>query len=37
MPALVRAGIVHKLRSSRELRGADLIQTLLSDLESLLG
>jgi hypothetical protein len=37
MPALVRAGISHELRSSRDLRGADLVQSLLADLESLLG
>ena len=37
MPALVRAGVSHELRSSRDLRGADLIQSLLTDLDSLLG
>ena len=37
MPALVRAGISHELRSSRELRGADLVQSLLADFDSLLG
>jgi hypothetical protein len=37
MPALVRAGIVHQFRSSRELRGAELVQSLLTDLDSLLG
>jgi hypothetical protein len=37
MPALVRAGVSHELRSSRELRGADLIHSLLADLDSLLG
>ena len=37
MPALVRAGISHELRSSRDLRGADLVQSLLADLGSLLG
>jgi hypothetical protein len=37
MPALVRAGVSHELRSSRDLRGADLIQSLLADLDSLLG
>lgn len=36
-PALVRAGIAHKLRSSPDLRGTDLIQSLLADLDSLLG
>jgi hypothetical protein len=37
MPALLRAGIAHKIQSTRELRGADLIRTLLADLDSLLG
>ena len=37
MPALVRAGVFHELRSSRDQRGADLIQSLLADLDSLLG
>ena len=37
MPALVRAGVSHELRSSRDQRGADLIQSLLADLDSLLG
>jgi hypothetical protein len=36
-PALVRAGIAHKLRSSPDLRSADLVQSLLADLDSLLG
>ncbi len=36
MPALVRAGVSHELRSSRDQRGADLIQSLLADLDSLL-
>jgi hypothetical protein len=37
MPALVRAGVSHELHSSRDQRGADLIQSLLADLDSLLG
>jgi hypothetical protein len=37
MPALVQAGVAHELRSSRDLRGADLVQSLLADLDSLLG
>ena len=37
IPALVRAGVAHELRSSRNLRGADLVQSLLADLDSLLG
>ncbi len=37
MPDLVRAGASHGLRSSRDQRGADLIQSLLADLDSLLG
>ncbi|MCF7730478.1 MAG: hypothetical protein K9N23_02280 [Akkermansiaceae bacterium] len=37
MPALVRAGVAHELHSSRNLRGADLVQSLLADLDSLLG
>ena len=36
MPALVRAGVAHDLRSTRDLRGADLVQSLLADLDSLL-
>jgi hypothetical protein len=36
-PALVRASIAHKLRSSPDLRGTDLVQSLLADLDSLLG
>lgn len=35
-PALVRAGVAHGLRSSPDLRGADLVHSLLSDLETLL-
>ncbi len=37
MPALIRAGVSHELRSSRDQRGAHLIQSLLADLDSLLG
>lgn len=37
MPALIRAGVSHELRSSRDQRGALLIQSLLADLDSLLG
>lgn len=37
MPALVRAGVSHELRTTRDLRGTDLIQSLLSDIDSLLG
>ena len=37
MPALIRAGISHELRISRDQRGAHLIQSLLADLDSLLG
>ena len=37
MPALVSAGVSHALRSSRELRGADLIQAIFADLDDLLG
>ena len=36
MPALIRAGVAHDLRSSRDQRGAHLIQSLLADLDSLL-
>jgi hypothetical protein len=37
MPALIRAGVAHELRSSRDQRGAHLIQSLLADLDSFLG
>ena len=37
MPALVRAGVAHELRSTPELRGADLVHSLLADLDTLLG
>ncbi len=36
MPALVCAGIAHKFRTTRDLRGAELVQSLLSDIELLL-
>lgn len=36
MPALVRAGIAHELRTTRDLRGAELVQSLLSDIDLLL-
>ena len=35
-PALVRAGVAHEFRSSPQLRGADLIHSLLADLDKLL-
>ena len=37
MPALVSAGVSQKLRTTREQRGADLVQSLLADIDSLLG
>jgi len=37
MPALVRAGVSHELRSTRDLRGVDLVHSLLADIDSLLG
>ncbi len=37
MPALVRASVAHELRSTRDLRGADLVRSLLADIDSLLG
>ena len=37
MPSLLRAGLAHKLRSSRDLRGADLVQSFLADIDSLPG
>ena len=37
MPALVRAGIAHELQTTRDFRGADLVQSLLTDIDSLLG
>ncbi len=37
MPALVRAGISHELQTTRDFRGGDLIQSLLADIDSLLG
>ncbi len=36
MPALVRAGVAHKLQTTRELRGADLLRSLLADIDALL-
>jgi hypothetical protein len=35
MPALLRAGVSHELRSSRDQRGAELIQSLLADIDLL--
>ncbi len=35
-PALARAGRVHQMQSTRDLRGADLISVVLSDLEALI-
>ena len=37
MPALVRAGIAHEIQTTRDFRGADLVQSLLADIDSLLG
>ena len=37
MPALVRAGVSHELQTTRDFRGADLVQSLLADIDSLLG
>lgn len=37
MPGLVRAGIAHEIHSTRNLRGADLVHSLLADIDSLLG
>ena len=37
MPALVRAGISHELQTTRDLRGGDLVQSLLADIDSILG
>lgn len=36
MPALVRAGVAHRLNTTRDLRGADLVRSLLADLDTLL-
>ncbi len=36
-PALVLAGVSYQLRSSTDLRGTDLVQSLLADLDFLLG
>lgn len=37
MPALVRAGVSHELQTTRDLRGGSLVQSLLADIDSLLG
>jgi hypothetical protein len=37
MPALVRAGIAHKLLTTRTLSGANLVESLITDIDSLLG
>ena len=37
MPALIRVGIAHELQTTRDFRGADLVQSLLADIDSLLG
>jgi hypothetical protein len=37
MPALVRAGISHELHTTRDFRGTNLVQSLLSDIDSILG
>jgi hypothetical protein len=36
MPGLVRAGIAHQMQATRNTRGADLIESLLADLETIL-
>jgi hypothetical protein len=36
MPGLVRAGIAHQMQATRNLRGADLIESLIADLETIL-
>jgi hypothetical protein len=36
-PALVHAGMIHKIQTSRELRGDDFVQSLLVDLDCLFG
>lgn len=36
MPALVQAGIAHRLQSSSQLTGSALITALLSDIETIL-
>jgi len=37
MPALVQAGIAHRLQSSTQLTGSTLITALLADIETILG
>ena len=37
MPALIRAGISHELHTTRDFRGKNLVQSLLADIDSLLG
>jgi hypothetical protein len=36
MPGLVRAGIAHQMQATRNPRGAELIESLLADLETIL-
>lgn len=36
MPALARAGHAHQMKTTRDMRGAELIQSLLADLETIL-
>lgn len=35
-PALIQAGIAHKLKTTRDLRGSEFVQALLTDINSLL-
>lgn len=35
-PALARAGHVHQMKTTRDMRGAELVQSLLADLETIL-
>ena len=37
MPALVRAGIAHELHTTRTLSGANLVESLITDIDSILG
>jgi hypothetical protein len=37
MPALIRAGISHELHTTRDFRGKNLVQSLLADIDSILG
>lgn len=37
MPALIQAGLAHRLHSSPQLKGAELISSLLADIEIILG